>query len=112
MIVAWHEVPGKRPSKEPSRRVRYDRAQLIPEVFFRRRCAPRFFGRTNYFSSIIESVRTPARIMPYHTGRLFWGGAAPGTSCQATIAPSLRDEKPVIPKQNRERRTTTTTKDD
>src|SRR5271166_328592 len=24
---------GKRPSKEPSRRVRYDRAQLIPEVF-------------------------------------------------------------------------------
>ena len=32
-IVAWHEVPGKRPPKEPSRRVRYDRAQLIPEVF-------------------------------------------------------------------------------
>jgi hypothetical protein len=33
MIVAWHEVPGKRPPKEPSRRVRYDRALLIPEVF-------------------------------------------------------------------------------
>ena len=32
-IVAWHEVPGKCPPKEPSRRVRYDRAQLIPEVF-------------------------------------------------------------------------------
>ena len=32
-IVAWHEVPGKRPPKEPSRRVRYDRAQLIPKVF-------------------------------------------------------------------------------
>ena len=32
-IVAWHEVPGKRPPKEPSRRVRYDRTQLIPEVF-------------------------------------------------------------------------------
>ncbi len=29
-IVAWHEVAGKRPSKEPSRRVRYERAQLIP----------------------------------------------------------------------------------
>ena len=29
-IVAWHEVPGKASSKEPSRRVRYDRAQLIP----------------------------------------------------------------------------------
>ena len=23
-IVAWHEVPGKAPSNEPSRRVRYD----------------------------------------------------------------------------------------
>jgi hypothetical protein len=32
-IVAWHEVPGKAPSKAPSRRVRYDRAQLIPEEF-------------------------------------------------------------------------------
>jgi hypothetical protein len=30
LIVARHEVPGKRPLKEPSRRVRYDRAQLIP----------------------------------------------------------------------------------
>jgi hypothetical protein len=33
MIVAGHEVPEKRPPKEPSRRVRYDRARLIPEVF-------------------------------------------------------------------------------
>jgi hypothetical protein len=33
MIVARYEVPGKRPLKEPSRRVRYDRALLIPEVF-------------------------------------------------------------------------------
>jgi hypothetical protein len=32
-----------------------------------------------------------ARIRPYPTGRLFWGGDVPGTSCQATIAPSLRD---------------------
>ena len=32
-IVAWHEVPReKRASKEPSRRVLYDRAQLI-ELF-------------------------------------------------------------------------------
>ena len=34
---------------------------------------------------------TPARIAPYPTGRLFWGGTVPGTSCQATLAPSLRD---------------------
>ena len=39
LIVARHEVPGKRPSKEPSRRVRYDRAQLIPEVFLVELCA-------------------------------------------------------------------------
>jgi hypothetical protein len=40
---------------------------------------------------IIQSVRTSARIIPYPTGRLFWGDLFPGTSCQATIAPSLRD---------------------
>ena len=28
-IVAWHEVPGKPSSKDPSRRVRYDRARLM-----------------------------------------------------------------------------------
>jgi hypothetical protein len=31
-----------------------------------------------------------ARIRPYRAGRLFWGGAVPGTSCQARIALSLR----------------------
>jgi hypothetical protein len=37
-------------------------------------------------------VRIPARITPYPTGRLFWGGAVPGTSCLATISLSLRDK--------------------
>ena len=46
---------------------------------------------------IFESVRTPARITPYPTGRLFWGGADPGTSCQATIILSLWDEKDSAP---------------
>src|SRR5271167_4795203 len=49
------------------------------------------FRIRNFVTPIIESARTPARITPYPTGRLFWGGAVPGTSCQATIAPSLRD---------------------
>src|ERR1700720_3366903 len=49
------------------------------------------FRIRNFVTPIIESVRTPERITPYPTGRLFWGGAVPGTSCQATIAPSLRD---------------------
>jgi hypothetical protein len=39
-------------------------------------------------TSIIHSVRTPARITPYPTGRLFWGGAVQGTSCQ------LRSHRP------------------
>src|SRR3984957_702515 len=30
-------------------------------------------------------------ITPYPTGRALLGGVFPGTSCQATIAPSLRD---------------------
>src|ERR1700677_352210 len=37
-------------------------------------------------------VLTPARIRPYPTGRFFRVGDVPGTSCQATIAPSLRDK--------------------
>src|SRR5580704_928946 len=49
------------------------------------------FRARNFATPIIESVRTPERITPYPTGRFFWGGAVPGTSCQATIARSLRD---------------------
>ena len=49
------------------------------------------FRARNFVTPIIESVRTPERITPYPTGRFFWGGAVPGTSCQATIARSLRD---------------------
>src|ERR1700676_3757563 len=52
------------------------------------------FRIRNFVTPIVESVRTPARITPYPTGRLFWGGAVPGTSCQATIASSLRDIYP------------------
>ncbi len=70
-IVAWHEVPGKAPSKEPSRRVRYDRTQLIPEVFL--------VGMDRF-----QNLRNTVPLYP--TGRPFRGGAVPGTSCQATIA--------------------------
>src|ERR1700678_3482756 len=31
-------------------------------------------------------------IIPCPTGRFYCGGAVPGTSCQATIGPSLRDK--------------------
>jgi hypothetical protein len=50
-IVAWHAVPGKAcPGKRPSRRVRYVRAYLIPEVFFIEMCA--VIVRPKAFSNI------------------------------------------------------------
>ena len=49
----------------------YDRAQLIPEVFF------------------VGGHTCTNHTVPY--GTALWGGAVPGTSCQATIASSLRD---------------------
>jgi hypothetical protein len=72
-MVAWHEVPGtkclgKRPSKEPSRRARYDRVQLR-----------------------IGAHTCTNHTVPLPYGTALWGGAAPGTSCQATITTSLRD---------------------
>ena len=41
MIVAWHEVPGNRPPREPSRRARYDRGVAIPDI-------PRHFSSKMY----------------------------------------------------------------
>src|ERR1700719_2082454 len=70
-----------RPSEEPSRRVRYDRAQLLLDVMDRfLNLRPETiqhkvfkFSYSKFVTPIIESVRTPARITPYPTGRLFWG---------------------------------------
>jgi hypothetical protein len=40
--------------------------------------------------------------VPY--GTALWGGAVPGTSCQATIAPSLRDiSQPALVRQTETR---------
>jgi hypothetical protein len=47
MIVARHEVPGKRPSKEPSRRVRFDRAPLIQQLFLVENVRRVALGRLN-----------------------------------------------------------------
>ncbi len=59
MIVARHEVPRKRHSKEPSRRVRYDRTQLIPQVFLVRNVRRVSFGRLNTLPSrfVSDDVR-------------------------------------------------------
>ena len=98
MIVARHEVPGKRPPKEPSRRVRHDRALLIQEVFLVEsavridvraavRCDGPFpehidffcFRIRNFVIAILQSPNRSAhtrqnQTVPYGTGRLFWGG--------------------------------------
>ena len=75
--------------KEPSRRARYDQAQTRSQRYFASKGAPCFLRKANHSNH--RSVGRPARIRPYPTGRLFWGGAVPGSSCQATIGPSLRD---------------------
>jgi hypothetical protein len=113
MIVARHEVPGKRPPKEPSRRVRYDRALLIPEVFLVESafridvraavgCDGTFPEHIDFFCfrirNFVVAIQSPNRsahtrknqTVPYGTALLGW--RFPGTSCQATIALSLRDK--------------------
>ncbi len=63
LIVAQHEVPGKRPSKEPFRRLQYDRAQLIPQAFLLTICAVVSLGRLNTLLERFASddVRAPAQ---------------------------------------------------
>jgi hypothetical protein len=47
-IVAWHKVPGKASLERTVPWARYDRAQLIPEVFLVEMCAE-FQGRLNTY---------------------------------------------------------------
>jgi hypothetical protein len=88
-IVAWHEVPGTARSQK-SRPVGYglirsgmrtdSRIGVI--TFLKKHGAP-------FDENPLGLGLRP--IIPCPTGRFFWGGAVPGTSCQATIGPSLRD---------------------
>ena len=71
-IVARHEVPGKASSNEPSRRVRYDQAQLVSDTV----C-----DAANRCAHLCESHRS----LRHGSFR----AAIPGTSCPATIASSL-----------------------
>src|ERR1700719_1565183 len=84
---AWESVPRKnRPVG-----VRYDRAQLIPEVFLVHMCAV-FQFQFSYSKFRHSNHRIGAQTCTNHTvpyGTALLGGAVPGTSCQATIAPSL-----------------------
>jgi hypothetical protein len=79
---AWGSVPRK------SRPVGYgmNGAQLIPEVFLdSNRLAIRIYHPAVRVTFTLDTNHT----VPY--GTALWGGAVPGTSCLATIAPSLRD---------------------
>ncbi len=77
-IVAWHEVPGKRPPKELSRRttsiLAWHECPMMFEVMDRFLNTLIFSVLTSetsspqYFNHRIE-VRTPARIRLYPTGR-------------------------------------------
>jgi hypothetical protein len=97
MIVAWHEVPGKSAYRE-NRPVGYGMiGRSYPRGVSRRGCAPCSLRRAIYFAAEISSLQIEIgahacanQTVPYGTALL--GGAIPGTSCQATIASSLRDK--------------------
>ena len=72
LIVAWHEVPGTAP---PQKNRPVGRGMLGRGPNHRVERARRdFCGRL--ITPIVESVRVPARIRPYPTGRLLWGGGS------------------------------------
>jgi hypothetical protein len=84
-MVAWHEVPGKA-SPQKSRPVGYG---LI-------RAGVRGNSMTakNRRARACRSLRVPYQeysLHPYLTERLVWVALSPGTLCQATVAPLLRD---------------------
>jgi hypothetical protein len=113
MIVARHEVPGRRPPQ--NRPVGYGmiQAQIIPEASWLKRptecpmtfkllfdVMDRLLNHTvsPVFTSETSSLRSSNRgahtcknqTVPY--GTALWVGDGPDTSCQAMIAPSLRDK--------------------
>jgi hypothetical protein len=67
--------------------------QRIPEVFLVDLCAVFLFlfscSKLRHSNHRIGAHTCTNQTVPYGTALL--GGAVPGTSCQATIAPSLRD---------------------
>src|SRR6202035_4586703 len=84
---AWESVPRK------NRPVGYGMigAQLIPELFLVHMCAVFQFSYSKFRHS---NHRIGAQTCTNHTvpyGTVLSRDAVPGTSCQATIAPSLRD---------------------
>src|ERR1700735_1328756 len=88
-IVAWHEVPGNRRPKEPSRRVRSD-PRRYAHGFDAWSGQPSLKKHGAPFRRKTSGIRSaPNHTVHYRT--VLWGGAVPGTSCQATIGPSLRD---------------------
>jgi hypothetical protein len=63
MTVARHEVPGKRLPKEPSRRVRYERALLIPEIVLVESASRRMF---ELLFDVMDSVPEHIDFLCFH----------------------------------------------
>jgi hypothetical protein len=88
LIVAWHEVPASAPTpKQPSRRVRCDRAGVPADsmIGVRKFQIPRLKTFT-----LDVGLAAPDHTVPY--GTVLLRDAFPGTSCLATIMLSLRDK--------------------
>jgi hypothetical protein len=100
VIVAWHEVPGTGATpKEPSRRVRSDSYRCALQEMVHHREAIEHH-RTQIFQvfSHPQGLAALDHTVPY--GTALSRDAFPGTSCLATIAPSLRDTLAAISQQH------------
>jgi hypothetical protein len=60
MMVAWHEMPGKRDQSDPSRRARYDGSSPRVEPSQRYRAASGVPGSSCH-ATVIESLRDDIR---------------------------------------------------
>ena len=74
-MVAWHEVPGNVPN------------EIRPVGYGLIGVPIRHLGRGEWMEN--QTAMGHRSYVPYGTDS--WSGRFPGTSCQATIMPSLRD---------------------
>jgi hypothetical protein len=74
-MVTWHEVPGIRKKKEPSRR---DGMIVYPRGSLQR-------SSWQVLSSVTESTAAPTQNHPVPPGRIVPFYGIPGTSCQAIL---------------------------
>src|SRR5271166_1324002 len=62
---------------------------IVGQKAYKHKCFQFSYSKFRHSNHPIGAHTCTNHTVPY--GTALWGGAVPGTSCQATIAPSLRD---------------------